>query len=118
MTSPDGKDVERLSIGLDRKTLAMLDRALRVRYGQDYSLLSSFARGNFLRLAIWAYCSAIVKRGAGYNMAMLACDVRRETQEETVARVGKAIPAPKPGGPAAVPIKVEWMPQECPGRWN
>ena len=83
------KVIARVSVGFTQRQLDMMHAALRVRYGnRAFEVTSRTERSNFLRLAVWGYCSAVVRQCDEYSATMLACDVRRETDPEFAARVG------------------------------
>lgn len=81
------REKNRISIGLNEQEQDALDRALLVRYGEEAS--TRLSRGTFLRLAVFAYSSAVARLGKDYFCGMLACDVRNEAPDECAARNGK-----------------------------
>jgi hypothetical protein len=77
--------VHRLTIRFNPRETLALYHALDCRYGKA----TSRERGRFVRMAIWAYSSAVAQCGEGYHPGMLACDLRKETPAELAYRIGE-----------------------------
>jgi hypothetical protein len=78
--------VARVSIGVDARELEVFNQAMAMRYHIE---ITSRTRNHFLGLALFEYCSAVVRLGKEYEMDLLSCDLRRETPDELADRIGE-----------------------------
>lgn len=115
MNIPDNKSVARISVGFDKKHLDLLKEALRTRYPHG-DPRETLTRGNLIRIAVWFYCCAIVRQDAHGAKALLACDLRRETEEEFQART--EAPQAKAGAPVPGMSSMSWLRWTRRPSWN